>query len=85
MKITTTITKKGQVTIPVSIREILDLKASDSLLFSLEKNKIIATPVKSDVLSLYGSVKVKTKQPVNFKKLRQKMIKELAKKAVNNF
>jgi len=75
MNITTSITEKGQVTIPVMIRRLLNLKPADLLVFTVEKEKIIATPVKQTILDLYGSVKTRSKTPLNFKKLRRQMIK----------
>lgn len=79
MNITTTITQKGQVTIPSDIRKLLQLKPLDKLIFSVEEKKIVATPVKGDILDLYGSVKTKGKA-IDFKKLRKKMIRKMALK-----
>lgn len=45
MQGTSTITQKGQVSIPKEIRDFFKLKASDKLHFSVEKNKIVAEPV----------------------------------------
>ena len=77
MNITTTITQKGQVTIPVIIRRLLQLRPFDKLVFSIEEEKIVATPVKGDILELYGSVK-KRERVVNLKQLRKKTIKGMA-------
>lgn len=80
MNISTTITQKGQITIPKFIRDILDLSPADSLVVSVEGEKIVATPVKGDFLSLYGSVKHKGK-PINLKKLRQQTLLKMAENA----
>ena len=58
-----TVTSKGQVTIPKGIRESLGLKEGDSVLFSLEQGHLI---VKKDprrgILSLAGVGAVRKKK-----------------------
>lgn len=51
------ITSKGQVTIPKGVRDALQLKAGDELLFRVERSRavIAKTP---DLLSLAGTVAV---------------------------
>ncbi len=51
------ITSKGQVTIPKGVREALDLRAGDELLFRVERSRavIAKTP---DFLALAGTVAV---------------------------
>jgi antitoxin PrlF len=51
------ITSKGQVTIPKSVREALDLREGDDLLFRVERSRAVIgkTP---DLLGLAGSVAV---------------------------
>lgn len=80
MNITAALTYKGQITIPIAIRRLLGLEAADRLVFTVEDEKIIATPVRSDFFSLYGSVKGGGRA-LDFKKVRQKMVSELAAKA----
>lgn len=80
MSITSTITQKGQVTIPVEMRRKLDLKPFDRLIFRVEKEKLIAEPAKQTFLDLAGSLhyKHKGKKPLDFKKLRRRMEKEIS-------
>lgn len=73
-----TITDKGQVTIPVAIRDILNLQPSSRLIFSIEKERIIAQPIKADLISLYGSVK-SNKKSLNTKNIRKIIMKKIAK------
>lgn len=80
MNITTTITQKGQITIPKFIRDLLGLSPSDNFVVGVVGEKIVVTPVKDDFLSLYGSVKYEGKL-VDFKKLRQRTIKRMAENA----
>ncbi len=51
------ITSKGQVTIPKGVREALDLRAGDELLFRVERSRavIAKTP---DFLALAGAVPI---------------------------
>jgi len=76
-----TMTQKGQITIPVAIRNILGLKPSSRLIFSIEKESIVAQPVKVDLLSLYGSLKTKNKKTADLKKIRKVVLKKIAENA----
>lgn len=54
----TSITQKGQVVIPKSIRDQFKLQPSDKIRFSVKGNKIIAEPIPS-VDDMYGIIKTK--------------------------
>lgn len=71
----TTITKKGQITIPKEIRNILKLEEGKKLDVELEKEKkrIIIKPI-PDILDLAGTFKPKRKI-VNPVKIREKMVR----------
>lgn len=60
MTYNTTITQKGQITIPKQLRDTLDINTSSKIILELtkDKTKIIlkATP---DILDLAGKLKVK--------------------------
>lgn len=77
---TSTITSKGQTTIPKEIREYFHLKANDRLMYITEKNRIIVKPVIGTILDLKGAFSVKGK--INFEKLREKMKRGAAKKVL---
>lgn len=70
----TTITKKGQITIPKEIREILKLTEGKKLQIEFERKKkeIRIKPV-PDILDLAG--KFKTKRKINVVKTRELMEK----------
>ena len=51
------ITSKGQVTIPRSVREALDLHEGDELLFRVEQSRALVAKT-PDFLSLAGTVSV---------------------------
>jgi len=76
------ISTKGQVTIPQPIRETLDLKRGDTLVFTAEENKITATPLPGNFLDLYGSVKPR-RRPENFKEIRRRVTRKIAKNVVS--
>jgi len=63
MKESTSITIKGQVTIPKIIRDELGLKTGDRLVFEREGSKIIIKPTKT-VLDFRGYVKTKKYIPM---------------------
>ncbi len=53
-----TITQKGQVAIPKSIRDYFRLNTSDKLHFTIKDNKIVAQPITS-VKAMRGFIKTK--------------------------
>ena len=65
----TSLTAKGQVTIPVSLRRRLHLKASDKIEFVLEDDGIKLRPLHSDLLVGYRSVKPR-QTPEDFAAIR---------------
>jgi AbrB family looped-hinge helix DNA binding protein len=63
MKESTTITTKGQVTIPKDIREELKLKPGDKVIFEKEGNRVILKPAKT-LLDFRGYVKARRPIPM---------------------
>ena len=51
------ITSKGQVTIPVEIRKALHLITGQKVQFSCKNNVITIVPVENDISSVYGLLK----------------------------
>jgi len=77
MVYSTTITKKGQITIPKEIREILKLKEGEKLEVKFEKKKkeIKIKPI-PDILDLAGTFKPKKiVDPVKIREMMGKMYK----------
>ena len=53
----TTVTSKGQITIPKNVRQALGLKAHDQAIFTIEGNRVILTPVrKRSIMELHGAL-----------------------------
>lgn len=79
MTISATVTSKGQITIPKPIRDLLNITKNDLLVFTVKKPKtVVVTPVKTDIMSLFGSLKT-NKKYVDFKTARKKMERIAAK------
>ena len=69
----TTITQKGQITIPKEVREVLKLKPSSRVVLEL-KDKEVKIKSAPDILEMAG--KFKPKRKFSALKLREKMEKE---------
>ncbi|MBI2595171.1 AbrB/MazE/SpoVT family DNA-binding domain-containing protein [Candidatus Daviesbacteria bacterium] len=67
----TTVTQKGQVTIPVKIRKMLNLKRGDQVKFQVtHKKEVKIKPAKrSSIMYLYGSLRSKVKPNLSGQKL----------------
>jgi AbrB family looped-hinge helix DNA binding protein len=70
----TTITQKGQITIPKKIRDTLHLKTTDNLAINLsKKNKIIQIKPVKDFLTVIKDIKISKKiNPLKARKLMEK-------------
>lgn len=78
---TSTVTVKGQVTIPIEVRKALGLKPRDRVTFVLEDGSARIQPTKSKLDALFGSVKPK-RMPEDFKELRRMAMEEVAERAL---
>ena len=80
MTISATVTSKGQVTIPKPIRDLLNISQNDLLVFTVKKPKtVIVNPIKTDIMSLYGSLK-SNKKHIPLSEIRKQLHQELGKK-----
>lgn len=66
----TTVTRKGQVTIPSEIRRALGLKPRDKVAFSLEDREARLRPATTSLLAGFGAVKPR-QRPEDFRKVRR--------------
>ena len=73
----TTITQKGQVTIPQWVRKMTNLKPRQRVVVTLRDNEVVITPA-IDFFSLRGSVK--TRKPFNIKKMTEAAQKYVTKR-----
>ena len=78
----TTITKKGQITIPKSIRDKLSIKNNDKLSIKLFGNRAVIEKIPS-LLELENSIRVtKVGKKLNWKEIERKTHEARAKKTV---
>jgi AbrB family looped-hinge helix DNA binding protein len=74
-----TLTSKGQTTIPNQIRKQMGLKAGDGLVYSIDGDHIVVKPVKGTLLDAYASVKPK-RRPEDFSRVRRQVRRQRAEK-----
>ena len=62
------VSPKGQITIPISIRKLLRVKPKDKVVFHVDKKTVKITPVGSPLDASFGAVP-KLKKPLTFKQM----------------
>jgi AbrB family looped-hinge helix DNA binding protein len=72
--LTSTITQKGQITIPKKIRDALQIKTHDTVVLVKRGEDIIIKPLKN-ILSIRGAVKVDHEQ--DYTKIRKEIRDEV--------
>ena len=77
----TTLTQKGQVTIPRKIREEIGLKTSDKVLFEKRGDEIVIKPFKKNILDFKGIAKTQRKIR-NYDKLRKIVKNKISQRIV---
>ena len=80
-EILTTLTKKGQVTIPIEIRNYLGLKSKDKIAFKINNGNVQVSPAKYTLESVYGIIKPLNK-PEDYKELKKIALDEHAQKVI---
>jgi antitoxin PrlF len=78
-----TITRKGQVTIPKAIRDRLGVKEGEKVLFVMRGEEVVLKVVKGTILDLRGSVQPSSR-PEDFEKIRQSVRLAVAKKVAGH-
>ena len=76
-----TVTQKGQVTIPSHVRKALNIKPRDRVAFELFDGEVRLRPIQSSLLSGYRSVEPLSR-PEDFRKIRQEIEEEIADQAM---
>ncbi|MGH2535611.1 MAG: AbrB/MazE/SpoVT family DNA-binding domain-containing protein [Thermomicrobiales bacterium] len=76
-----TITTKGQVTIPAEVRRHLGVGEHDQVAFVIDDNQVRLQPVAFTLESAYGSVEP-TSHPENFDDLTRRAKEERAKRTL---
>lgn len=78
-----TITRKGQVTIPKAIRDRLGVKEGEKVFFVMRGEEVVLKVVKGTILDLRGSVR-HSEHPEDFEKIRRSVKQAVAKKVVGH-
>lgn len=78
--LTAKVTRKGQVTIPKKIREILKINPDDEVVFVRRGDEVVIKSVKN-LMSLHGIVEGKA--PLDFDEIRRQVKKEVAQHAAS--
>ncbi|MCG8336340.1 MAG: AbrB/MazE/SpoVT family DNA-binding domain-containing protein [Proteobacteria bacterium] len=74
------ITPKGQVTIPVSVREELNLKPGDRIIYEKSSGGILIKPAKKNMLDDFGFMKSIEVQKIDLDDIRKAVRKKIAGK-----
>jgi AbrB family looped-hinge helix DNA binding protein len=77
------VTSKGQVTIPVVVRQLLGLKKNDKVTFKVEDGAVTVEPAQATLQAAYGAVEPITR-PENFERITQIAHEEQALRAVHS-
>src|SRR5205823_1989617 len=78
----TTVTEKGQVTIPLEIRLRMGLRPHDKVAFEVEGEVVKIRRATSKLLQGFGTVKPE-KKPEDFRKLREEFERGVAEEAAS--
>jgi AbrB family looped-hinge helix DNA binding protein len=77
------VTSKGQVTIPVVVRQLLGLKKNDKVAFKVENGAVTVEPAKATLQAAYGAVAPITR-PEDFERISEIAQEEQALRAVHS-
>lgn len=69
--ILTTITSKGQTTIPKEIRDYLHLQTGDEIGFYIQDGNVLIKPMTGDIKELKGSLKSYASRTVSVEEMNQ--------------
>ena len=66
-----TLTSKGQTTIPLEVRKALNLKPRQRILYEINDNSVVLRPQTDSILNAFGSVKPLVGGVKEWKKIRE--------------
>jgi AbrB family looped-hinge helix DNA binding protein len=78
-----TITRKGQVTIPKAIRDQLGMREGEKVVFVMRGEEVLLKTLKGSILDLKGSVRPSTR-PEEFNRVRETVKKAVAKRVAQH-
>ena len=74
-----TVTRKGQVTIPKTIRDRLGIKEGEKVFFVVRGGEVVLKVLRGNILDLKGSVKPSAR-PEDFESVRRSVKQAVSKK-----
>ncbi len=81
--VVTTLTKKGQVTIPKPILDRLGVRTGEKVLFVIRGEEVVLKVIRGNILDLKGSVKASA-HPENFEVVRRAVKKAVSAKVARH-
>jgi antitoxin PrlF len=78
-EILSTVTQRGQVTIPAEVRRLLGTRAGDKVVFQIEDGQVRLAPAKFTLETAYGSVKP-LNRPEDFEAIKEQALAENAER-----
>ena len=77
------LTRKGQVTIPKRIRDHLGVRQGDKVFFLVRDNDVVLKALRGNILELKGSIKPSA-TPEDFEAIRRKVKKAVSSKVAKD-
>jgi len=74
-----TVTRKGQVTIPKEIRDRLGVREGEKVIFVLRGDEVVLKVIRGTILDLRGSVRTHA-QPEDFEAIRKSVKQAVSKR-----
>ncbi len=78
---TTTVTRRGQITLPAEVRKLLDAKPKSKVAFIVDDGHVTLSKVTYTLESAFGSVKP-SKRPEDFKEISRLAKQDKAERVV---
>jgi antitoxin PrlF len=75
-----TLTSKGQITIPKKVRDRLNLKTGDIIDFRMEEDAVRMIPLVKTVSDVFGMLSRKSQKPVTVEEMNRQLKKHLKDK-----
>jgi AbrB family looped-hinge helix DNA binding protein len=75
-----TITSKGQITIPKEVRQALQVKENDQLLFTIEGDRAVVTPLRRRPLTSFRGALPATRPYPGMEAIREELHRELGER-----
>ena len=79
--IMTTMTQRGQVTVPAEVRRLLGLRPREKVTFAIDGESVRLLPTRYTIDTAFGSIRPR-KRPEDFKALSRRVRDEKARRTV---